>query len=245
MTRRSALSLALALTSLVTFALVSISVRAGFFGLGGDGGGAQAYSAQAAQIENEGSPSNESGQDISNDSPEPRVTTEYVYYNDGTYGPAPEASLDTPGDETGSPSDADSHSSVPGGGRPDSAPSANRSDRQLPGLQEPSTPRPTLKPTASPHPEEHAPQLLPTPTPTPNVPPQELTEGPPANSPAPTKTAEPSETDEPRATEQPPETEDPHEPHETEGPHETEEPHETQEPHETPEPRETQEPNDD
>ena len=215
MTRKSSLSIALALTTLVTFSLVSISVRAGLFGLGGDGGSIQASAAQMAQTGELPPESIQPGADVPAGGTQ-RVETQYVYYDDGTYGPAPEANATGP---DGSLSAVDAAGSPRMSTTPAPAPYSKTALEATPVGGQSVLPTPHL--TQSPHPQEHVSQLQPTPTGIPNVLRQE-----PLDEPAPTLAhhddEEPHETMEPRETE---------EPEHTQGPRETEEPQESPEPH--------------
>ena len=223
MTRRSALSMALALTTLVTLALVSISVRAGFFGIGGNGNGDQQSSVQAVPLGNSDARAYELSVDPSRPKPTPRVTTEYVYYDDGTYGPAP-AGADASGDAGGSPSDANGGDSQQVGGEKQTAGLNASRTPQAPANEGPAISVPAL--TAPPsRAGADVPQLTATPTPNPKTSHEEPTE-----PPTPSGTAEPRETDEARETEAPRETSAPQE---TDAPQVTDAPPETQEPRET------------
>ena len=74
MTRRLALAVALAFTTVVTFAMVAIGAQAGLFGGGSDGAPADAAAGEATPT------------------PEPTVITEYIYI-DQTVTPIPAGEL--------------------------------------------------------------------------------------------------------------------------------------------------------
>lgn len=83
MTRRLALAVALAFTTVVTFAMVAIGAQAGFFGGGNDGAPAEAVAGQTP-------------------TPEPTVITEYIYIDQTvTPGPGSASSQDSSDDSGG------------------------------------------------------------------------------------------------------------------------------------------------
>ena len=86
MTRRLALAVALAFTTVVTFAMVAIGAQAGFFGGGGnDGAPAEASAGQTPTAE-------------------PTVVTEYIYIDQtATPGPSGAPSQDSSGDAADNP----------------------------------------------------------------------------------------------------------------------------------------------
>jgi hypothetical protein len=225
MSRRTSLSVALALATLVTFSLVSMSVRAGLFGLGGDGSGAHVPAAQAETVPNGAQQSQLSDPAVSDSSsPGHRVETQYVYYDDGTYGPAPNANGDA-GFTADQTSETRSDDQSRGGATPTPGRSSNGTPRPTPVHAFAPTPAPQRPAT---EPPEQIPLVEPTPTPTatPHGDLDDDDDGTPVQTAHPTE--EPHETEEPQETEEP--DDDAYEPHETEEPHD-DEPSETEEPY--------------
>lgn len=256
MTRKSALSLAFALTALVTMAVVTLSVRAGFFGLG-RGDRTPSAAAQQQQAGTYDPVTGEWTESVPPAGPDTQYVTEYVYYDDGTRGPAPNDPNDAGNNEENAGAGGDSDS--PGSSWPTATPRAAAGSTPKPTLTSIPTPtkKPTIaqpgQPTATPHrttAPTHAP-VQPTHTPTPRPqqtpPPQPAGEAPTPTPYVPPHEEEP-ETPDAQETPEPHETTEPHEtqePWETPEPHDTPKPWETPEPHDTPEPHETAEPHDD
>jgi hypothetical protein len=273
MSRKAALRLSMALTAVVTVAVMVMSARAGFFGIGGGSNPLAAAtdivtgsqdSGQQAAVSNTG--------ETNTRDPEVKYVTDYIYYEDGTRVPVT-ADGSSPGqDESGPAQIVDTDPDEPGIQPPErTTPPRSGGATPAPGRAT-ATPAPGRKPMATP---------LPVTTPAPGQ--RTATPAPRTATPKPAPTQEPDDDDNPRppvaptATPaplpqpvapvvtptpyRPPETPEPeghNEPRETARPTVTPEPHDegerqetprptvTREPREsvTPEPRETPEPRD-
>jgi len=105
MTRRLALAVALAFTTVVTFAMVAIGAQAGFFGGGGSDGAPAAASVGETPT------------------PEPTVITEYIYIDQTvTPGPSGAPSHDSSGSTADNPSQVSGSDSRTGASFAESAP---------------------------------------------------------------------------------------------------------------------------